>query len=140
MNDPKEYNVNYSSSTDLIGAASSSLCMVHCLLTPVLFAAHATSSVACSEIGPGWWKMIDFLFLIISFVAIRYTVKTTSSERMPSLMYITWSLLAILIINNFVHVLPIPHAMIYIPALSLSALHLYNRKYCRCQDDVCCHS
>ena len=77
MNESKSFNL-YRSYTDIIGATSSTLCMLHCLLTPFLFAVHATSSVACSEIGHLWWKIIDFLFLFISIVAIRYTAKATS--------------------------------------------------------------
>ena len=137
MNKSKSFNL-YRSYTDIIGATSSTLCMLHCLLTPFLFAVHATSSVACSEIGPLWWKIIDFLFLFISIVAIRYTAKATSLEFMPTILYVTWVALAILVINNFFNLLPIPHAAIYIPAMGLAALHLYNRKYCRCKEDSCC--
>jgi len=138
MNEISESSLLYKPFTDIVGAISSTLCMVHCLLTPLLFAAHAASSVTCSEIGPLWWKLFDFVFLIVSIVAIRFAVKTTSLQHMPTLMYVTWGVLAILVVNNFFHVLPVPHAMIYVPAIGLAALHLYNRKYCTCRDGSCC--
>jgi len=28
--------------------------------------------------------------------------------------------------------------VVYIPAIALVGLHLYNRKYCKCEDDTCC--
>jgi len=122
---------NYKSSIDFLGAISSSLCMVHCLITPLLFAVQATS-LSCSEISPSWWKMIDCIFLIVSLVAIIFTAKSTSLKFMPRLLYTSWLLLAIIVLNNLFHLINLPHALIYIPAIVLIILHMYNRKYCRC--------
>jgi len=123
---------------DFVGAASSVLCMIHCIITPFLFAAQATVSTACSEISPTWWKMVDYLFLIITFFAIYYTAKSTLLKWLPNVMYVMWSVLAILLFNKLYHLVSIPHPAIYVPALSLSGLHIYNRHYCRCQKDQCC--
>ena len=49
------------------------------LHSPVLFAVQATS-LSCSEISPTWCKAVDYFFLIITFIAIYYTNKTTSSS------------------------------------------------------------
>ena len=59
---------------DKIGIISSSLCMIHCIGTPFIFIAKACSVTCCSE-APTWWLMIDYLFLIISFIAIYYTTR-----------------------------------------------------------------
>jgi len=132
-------NVNLKKSRyDFIGALSSSLCMIHCLVTPFLFAAHATCSVTCSEISPIWWKTIDCLFLIVSLFAILHTAKNTSLKYMPILLCFSWLLLTVLIINNLLHIFNIPHALIYIPAIALTILHIYNRKYCTCKANECC--
>ena len=130
---------NYRPNTDLFGAMSSTLCMVHCLITPILFAVQATS-LSCSEISPYWWKMIDFIFLIVSLVAIIYTAKSTSLTYMPHFLYTNWILLAFIVLNNLFQLIPLPHALIYFPAIVLVVLHLYNRKYCRCVEDSCCTS
>ena len=129
----------YKSSTDYIGALSSSMCMVHCMITPVIFAVQA-GSLSCSEISPLWWKTMDVLFLIVSLFAIIYTAKKTSLKYMPILLYSNWALLAIFVLNSLFHIIHMPHSLIYIPALALVVLHLYNRKYCVCEKESCCVS
>ena len=111
--------------------------MVHCLATPLIFVVQA-STVRCSEIGPWWWRTIDYLFLLISIAAIYHSVKTTSFNWMPKAMYASWGILAFLIVNEGLYLLPIPHLLVYMPAFSLVFLHLYNRKYCRCETEKCC--
>jgi len=127
------------SRSDFIGASASSLCMIHCMITPFLFVVQATS-LSCSEISPWWWKMVDYVFLVVTFFAIYFTNKNTSSKWMPIALYACWVTLALLIVNASLHFLSIPHVMIYFPALTLAFLHLYNRRYCRCQPDKCCVS
>lgn len=112
--------------SDMLGATASMLCVVHCLLTPFLFAAQATLLSTCSDISPTWWRMIDFIFLIITFFAIRFTVNSTSFKWLPSALYSLWSILAILTFNKFFHFIQLPHLLIYIAAIGLSILHLYN--------------
>ena len=112
------------SKSDIFGVYASSLCMVHCMATPLIFVVQA-STTRCSEIGPWWWRTLDYLFLIISFFAINYSAKATSLGWMPKAMFITWGFLAVIIINESVHALPIPHLLIYLPAFSLVFLHLY---------------
>lgn len=123
--------------SDIYGLFASSLCMVHCMVTPFIFVVQA-STARCSEVGPWWWRTLDYLFLAISIIAIHHSAKMTSLHWMPKAMYIAWGVLAVLIINESFHALPIPHLLIYLPAFSLVFLHLYNRKYCRCEEEKCC--
>ena len=125
------------SKSDYIGASASTLCMIHCMVTPLLFAVQATT-LSCSEISPWWWKMVDYFFLIVTFFAIYYTNKKTTSIWIPKVLYVCWALLSLLVINDTWHFVTIPHMLIYIPALCMTCLHLYNRKYCHCQLDRCC--
>jgi len=74
MKSQKEASLILKPDSDIMGALASGLCMMHCIITPFLFAALATT---CSEVGPLWWKMVDFVFLVITFIAIRYTAKST---------------------------------------------------------------
>lgn len=127
----------FRSKSDLIGAGASGLCMLHCLMTPVIFAVQ-TTSLTCSDISPSWWKGVDYLFLVITLGAIFYTSKTTSSNWIPQALFGIWLLLALLIIDQSLHVIGLPHALMYIPAFGLIGLHIYNRQYCQCQDDQCC--
>ena len=108
------------------------------LLSHALNFVVQASTVRCSEIGPWWWRTIDYLFLLISIAAIYHSVKTTSFNWMPKAMYASWGILAFLIVNEGLYLLPIPHLLVYMPAFSLVFLHLYNRKYCRCETEKCC--
>jgi len=131
-------SLGFKSNPDYVGAMASGLCMVHCLATPFIFAAHATASLSCADISPLWWKLIDYLFLIISFCAIHFSSKSSSSKWIPKTLYVLWVCLAILVVNSSFHFIPLPHALLYIPALGLSALHLYNQRYCKCEDLIEC--
>ena len=124
---------------DYIGAAASSLCLIHCLATPLLFVAQA-GSVTVSEHGHGplWWGLIDISLLFLSLIAIYRAVRLTSKQWMKYTMVISWIALAFIIFNEKLEGFHLPHEAIYIPAISLVFLHLYNKKYCQCKDDACC--
>ena len=119
---------------DTFGAFASTLCMLHCFATPLLFIAQACPGGGC-EAAPAWWRSLDYVFLIISFFATQYSAKKTSLSWMPYALFISWALLAAYILIEAFHLFHISHALIYPPALSLVFLHLYNRKYCRCEED-----
>jgi len=124
--------------SDYIGVIGSALCLIHCFATPFLFAAQATKLSTCSDISPFWWKMIDLIFIVITYIAVRHSSKMTILTWMPAALYLFWISFAVLVLNNLFQFLHIPHALIYIPAICLSGLHLYNRKYCRCKSNACC--
>ena len=123
--------------SDHIGVTASSLCMLHCFFTPLLFLSQATSVTFTQEI-PFLWKLLNYLFLFISFLAIYYTAKNSSKLSVKVLLVTTWLILSSLIINEFFEISSIPEIYTYAAAISLSGLHIYNLKYCRCDDDNCC--
>ena len=125
------------SKSDYIGASASTLCLIHCMITPLLFAVQATS-LSCSEISPWWWKLVDYVFLAVTFFAIYFTNKSTSSTWIPRVLWIFWGFLALLVINDSLHIIGIPHVLIYVPAIAMTILHLYNRRYCHHEGDECC--
>lgn len=122
--------------SDKLGAVSSSICAIHCMATPFLFVAKSCSVTCCSQ-TPIWWKAVDVLFLVISFVAIYFSAKNSSNSLVERGLWISWILLALIIVNDFSHIIDLPHWLIYIPAASLIILHIYNLKYCRCNSDKC---
>lgn len=125
--------------SDSIGAIASSLCLIHCLATPLLFIAQSCSAVCCSsETVPGWWQWLDYAFLAISFFAIFWSTKTTSKDWMKIALWVSWAALLLVIVNEKTEWFPMKEFFIYIPALSLVALHLYNRKFCQCSEEECC--
>lgn len=127
----------YKSNSDFIGAFTSSLCLLHCVFTPFLFIVQ-THAISHDVSVPFWWKILDFGFLIVSFIAIYWSSKTTSKQWMKFVLWITWLCLCIIIINEKVAWFSIPEYAIYLPSIGLVFLHLYNRKYCQCQKDECC--
>lgn len=125
--------------SDYLGAFSSGLCLIHCLATPFLFAAQSCSTKAsCCSSAPLSWSMIDFIFIGISFLAIFWTVKTTSKNWMKYALWMTWVISFIVIVNEKLVLFTMPTHSIYYSGLALIGLHLYNRRYCQCSDDSCC--
>ena len=129
--------------SDIWGAIASSLCLIHCLATPFIFIAHAHTHVHAHDAGHGeavplWWHFIDYLFIGISFIAVYYSSSNTTLKWMPAALYTSWGLLTLFILNEKFPLFHVDHLFILFPALGLVSLHLYNQKYCNCEDDECC--
>lgn len=122
---------------DSIGAAASFLCLVHCVVTPFIFVAQVCTA-SCCETAPDWWKWVDYFFLVVSFFAVYRSAATTSRYWMKLALWISWEALFLMILNEHFGWATLPSWAIYIPALALVFLHLYNWKYCRCEEDTCC--
>lgn len=129
--------INYQNKSDLFGSLASTMCMVHCMATPIIFLVQTNHS-NCGTLGPWWWHAIDYLFLVIGIIAIYQTTKNTSIHWMPAAMYTSWVLLSLFIVNAKTSLFPIPGIMLNVPACSLVALHLYNLRHCQCVNDECC--
>jgi len=123
--------------SDFIGAFASGLCLIHCIATPILFIAQTCSATCCTG-APTWWSNIDFLFIGISFFAILCSVKNSSKPWVKSALWFSWFALCLAIINEKINLFHISEFIIYIPAIALVILHLYNKKYCNCKGDKCC--
>ena len=123
--------------SDTLGVLSSSLCLIHCLLTPVLF---VVQSSCCQAETPLWWKGIDYVFLIVSFFAVYKSANETSKNWMKYALHACWTILAFVILNERFGLVNLPESSIYFPSLGLVFLHIYNNKYCKCSNDTCCSS
>lgn len=118
-----------------IGIIASTLCLIHCLATPILFIAKlcSTSSSICLDGGePIWWRWFDYLFLLIALLAVYHSAKVTGQRIIAVLLWFCWSFLFFVIINEQFGLLSAPHELIYIPTISLIILHIYNRKFDSC--------
>ena len=112
--------------SDIFGAMSSTLCLTHCVLTPFLL------------IAPIWWAGLNYFFIAISFVAVFFSVKNTSKKIMKPLLWVGFLFLSFSIINEEYGVYHLPEFVTYLAAINLACLHVYNLKYCQCQDDCSC--
>lgn len=124
-------------SLDNVGIMAGSLCMIHCIGTPFLFIAKACSVSCCSD-APLWWQLIDYFFLIISFVAIYFITKKTIPNWVKISFWISWLILLLTILNHTFTIVEVPKYFIYIPASAIIILHFYNIRFCKCEEDSCC--
>jgi|TARA_B100001063_G_C16422542_1_gene384910 hypothetical protein len=88
--------------------------------------------------APGWWQPLNFVFLLLSFLAINRSIKNSSNQLIKVLFYIFWSILAFLLISEEFEILHLPEVITYATGFSLAFLHIYNKKYCQCEDEECC--
>tara|TARA_B100000900_G_C20597404_1_gene723998 strand:+ start:2935 stop:3333 length:399 start_codon:yes stop_codon:yes gene_type:complete len=122
---------------DSVGIVAGTLCMIHCIATPFLFIAKACSSVCCAD-TPLWWELIDYAFLIISFIAIYFITKKSTLSWIKITFWISWFLLLLTLLNHTFMIIPTSKYLIYIPASAIIILHFYNLKFCKCSTDSCC--
>ena len=123
---------------DTIGALASSLCVIHCLMTPLLFAVQSYSSVHLNT-APLWWKNLDFLFLTISVFAVYRSTKNSTNTKVKYALWLSWTLLFLLIVNEKTAWKDLAEVTTYIAALVLAIFHIYNLNYCQYNSDICCH-
>ena len=82
--------------SDLVGILASGLCIVHCAIAPVIFAArplfsgheHSHQSSLLN------WESLDFLFLGLSLVAVIYSANHTRNNLIKVGFWASWALFA----------------------------------------------
>lgn len=121
---------------DKIGIVSSALCMIHCIGTPFIFFAKACQTTCCSD-APLWWLIIDYIFLVISFIAIYYTTKKKINAWLNKFFWASWITLFFAVIEHSFSLSLVPNYFIYIPAFLIILLHFYSLKYCKCLEESC---
>ncbi|MBY0243885.1 MAG: MerC domain-containing protein [Sphingobacteriaceae bacterium] len=105
---------------DLIGILSSSICLVHCLATPLLIAFGA------EFITNPFFK---YLFLILSFASIfKATEKVTNIKNATLLWVSFWGFLFSTLFQETYEWL---HYSGYLFAILIIIGHILNIKYCR---------
>jgi hypothetical protein len=116
---------------DNIGIMSSTICLLHCIATPFIFIT-GSCAVSCCNNSPIWWRLIDFIFIIISFVAVYYAAKRNYKTWLKLSFYIAFTLLLLIVLNKHFLIIKTVDEIIYFPAALLIGLHIYNRKNCQC--------
>ena len=130
-----KYTLNH---PDTVGAINSSLCVAHCFATPFLFLTQAQTSLVELSSVPLWWQFLNYVFIVISFFAVSRTVKNSSNQLVKSLLWASWVFLSALILNEEFEIMHMPELLTYFAGIFLASLHIYNLKYCQCEDENCC--
>jgi hypothetical protein len=119
---------------DLLGLASSMLCLVHCLAFPLLYAAfsaydsHAHAHTHGHDHAHGHTHAhggfnIDYLFASLALVAVVMAIRQTSLWPVRLGLGLGWAVLAtgiVLVGQGF------PDYVIHIGSLILVSAHIYN--------------
>ena len=126
------------SKEDVVGALASLLCFLHCASSPFLLPLLTAASFSNNALLFQWWGYIDVTFLFVSFLAVVYAAKATVKQWVGYALWSSWIALTVVIFNEKQGWLHLPEVINYIPALLLIFFHLYNRRYCQCQDENCC--
>ncbi len=122
---------------DVIGSIASTLCLIHCIITPFIFITQACTMSCCAG-SPIWWQSIDYIFIVISFFAIFRSTQTSSNKMIKIALWTTWIIFFILITNKATQLFYINQSIVYATGTLLALLHLYNLRYCQCKNDACC--
>lgn len=133
----KTIQIPRSFNPDKLGIIASALCLVHCMATPVLFLAKACSTTCCAD-APIWWQFIDYMFIVISFIAIYFATQNSSKSWLQMALWGSWAVLLVTILSETVNLNLLPAHFVYFPALSIVVLHFYNQRYCSCSENQCC--
>ncbi|MEM7574832.1 MAG: MerC domain-containing protein [Bacteroidota bacterium] len=120
-----------------MGSIVSGLCLIHCLATPFLFAAHLGIEEH-HHASPVWWKSLDIIFLILAFWAVYWSARNSSKSWVKYAMYASWFFLSLVLLNERLELFHWREELIYLPTVSLIGLHIYNLRYCQCEDEECC--
>ncbi len=125
--------------SDLLGAAASGLCAIHCALTPLIFAAKPVLEGAVGEHAhcTGIWAVFDYVFLVLSLVAVWYSARHTGHATIKRILWIAWVVFAVGLLSEPLH---LSHGiwLMYAGSITLVITHVQNYKYCqKCKDDVC---
>ncbi len=126
------------SAVDLFGAVISSLCLIHCIITPIIFVAKPvleTTGLRGEHGHTSWWGALDFVFLILSFLAVWYSAHHTPFGKIASLLWFFWVVFALGLVLEFIAI-PQSKWFLYIGSISLAITHFINYQLCKaCRTD-----
>ncbi len=124
------YFSRYTPVADKLGIVSAVICAVHCLVIPAIFLLKYTwadsTGAATGKAGwgsglPHWWELLDYIFLIVGFVAVYHAARHAVKKNIKRSLWFFWLCLAIAVV--FEQKL---HWMAYIASAGLIFTHFFN--------------
>lgn len=110
--------------SDLIGAWASFLCMVHCLVLPIII----SLSVFSLGINHEHWHALDYIFVGISLIAVLYASRRSNLTWIKAGLWITFGIFSFALLGH--DLFPGLLWLSLGASLVLMALHLFNHKAC----------
>lgn len=107
--------------SDRLGIASAVLCMIHCMIVPLAFVLKVWWSNHTVYILPSWWGMLDYFFLVISFIAVFHSSSHALSRNIKVSFWFFWAVLTTAIIFE-----DAIHWLAYVASAGLITTHLIN--------------
>lgn len=105
---------------DISGIASASLCVIHCLFTPLSFSFNTFLALGTGVL----WHLLNYVFLLLSFCAVFRCEHTAGSYILRLIQWASFVALAISVLfhDDYASLLPIS----YIASGILMVTHLIN--------------
>ena len=116
--------------SDFFGFLTCSLCLVHCISTPLILLSLSSLNTKLS-MSYSWWSNLDYVFLLISFFMVYFSTQITTVKRMKYFFWLSWFSLLLIIINEKTELYEFSEYVNYLTITGLSLLHLFNLKYCK---------
>ena len=110
--------INLKIKNDFVGAFTGLTCMIHCMATPFIFVTKVCATTGCLE-TPFWWQVIDYFFILISFVVIWRVTKNSNNNILRIAFWFSWIILFLSILNEKLEMFPLSEAFIYLPSLTI---------------------
>ncbi len=124
--------------SDKIGIISSIFCLFHCAITPILFISQPTILNTYSYSPEIWWRFASLLIIPFSLYAVYRSNRNTTNKYLGFFMWLSCFILLATIINEAFEMFSLEEYFSYGASITLGFLHIYNLKYCTCEDDDCC--
>ncbi len=83
-----------SKSADLLGISASVLCMIHCMVFPVMVSMGYVFRQA-EEIDHEHWHFLDYVFIALAVLAVVNAAKNTNSDGIKIALWIAVSIFSI---------------------------------------------
>ncbi len=111
--------------SDIVGIIASSVCIIHCMLTPLI-------AIIFSEVIKDKYELLNYLFLLISLVSVVLSVKSSKHPFIKGLLIYFWIQLSVSLFFEDKNI--IFSILMYFSAIGLIGIHVLNIKYCsRCK-------
>lgn len=117
---------NWLKSSDSVGILASVVCLLHCLMLPVLILFRVPMSHWLEE----YWHAFDFVFLGIGFVAVLYSARRTPFTWMRYFLWFSFAALAASI--TLKHYETVFNTIAIVAALVLIIAHIINLRQLTC--------